>query len=55
MTFLGPNDILILNKNNGTVYRILNGTILKDPLLDVKVADQRERGLLGITTSKDNE
>jgi len=53
MSFAGPDDILILNKNNGTVYRIVNGTILKGPLLDVNVANKRERGLLGITTSED--
>lgn len=54
MTFLGQ-DMLILNKNNGTVYRIVNGSILDRPLLDVNVANKRERGLLGITTSKDND
>jgi glucose/arabinose dehydrogenase len=54
MTFLGPNEILILDKNNGTVYRILNNTVSDKPLLDVNVANKRERGLLGITTSKDN-
>src|SRR5919199_6428222 len=25
MAFLGPNDILLLQKNNGTVERIVNG------------------------------
>ncbi len=53
MTFLG-RDILILDKNNGTVYRIANGSILDGPLLDVNVANKRERGLLGIATSRDN-
>ena len=28
MTFLGPNDILVLEKNNGTVQRIVNGKML---------------------------
>ena len=54
MTFLGPNDILILEKNSGAVYRILNNTLSDKPLLDVNIANERERGLLGITTSKDN-
>jgi aldose sugar dehydrogenase len=54
MSFVGSDDILILNKNNGTIYRILNGTILKDSLLDVNVANKRERGLLGIANFKDN-
>ncbi len=54
MAFLGPNDILLLNKNNGKVYRILNNTLSDDPLLDINVANKRERGLLGIATDKDN-
>jgi glucose/arabinose dehydrogenase len=53
MTFLG-DDILILNKNNGTIYRIKNGTMLDTPLLDVNVANERERGMLGIAHYKDN-
>jgi glucose/arabinose dehydrogenase len=53
MTFMG-DDILILNKNNGTIYRIKNGTMLNTPLLDVNVANERERGLLGIAYYKDN-
>ena len=48
MAFLGPNDILVLDKNKGTVNRIVNGTMLKEPLLDVNVATLTERGMLGI-------
>jgi aldose sugar dehydrogenase len=48
MDFLGPNDILVLEKNNGTVQRIQNGTMLLDPVLDVNVANKYERGMLGI-------
>lgn len=51
MTFVGTNDILFLNKNNGTVNRIVNGVLLKEPLLDVNVANKRERGMLGIATT----
>ena len=51
MTFLGIDDILLLNKNNGTVHRILNGSFFEEPLLDVNVANNRERGLLGIASS----
>jgi len=40
-----------LNKNNGTVNRIVNGVLLKEPLLDVNVANKRERGMLGIATT----
>ena len=48
MAFLDVNDILILEKNEGTVKRILNGTVLPEPLLDVNVANKNERGMLGI-------
>jgi glucose/arabinose dehydrogenase len=53
--FLGPNDILILEKDNGTVRRIENGVMLEEPLLDVNVANKKyERGILGIAIAKDN-
>jgi aldose sugar dehydrogenase len=54
MAFLGPNDILVLEKNTGKVHRIVNGKILPEPLLDVNVANQAERGLLGIAIANDN-
>jgi aldose sugar dehydrogenase len=50
--FLGPNDILVLGKNNGTVTRILDGKMLQEPLLDVTVANKTERGMLGIAVAK---
>jgi len=53
MTFLGE-DILILNKNDGAVYKIKNGTVEDTPLLDLNVANKLERGLLGIANFKDN-
>jgi glucose/arabinose dehydrogenase len=46
--FLGENDILVIEKNTGQVKRILDGEILNEPVLDVNVASQSERGLLGI-------
>jgi aldose sugar dehydrogenase len=52
MAFIGPNDILVTEKNTGTVQRILNGEILEEPLLDVNVNGEDERGLLGISVSK---
>lgn len=52
MAFLGANDILVLEKNNGTVWRITNGTISKKPLIDVNVANGVERGMLGIAVKK---
>jgi glucose/arabinose dehydrogenase len=50
MAFLGPNDILVLEKNKGTVQRIINGTMLREPLLDVDVVGND--GLMGIAVSK---
>ena len=52
MAFLGPDDILVLEKNQGTVRRIVNGNMLNEPLLDVNVANSKERGMLGIAISK---
>jgi aldose sugar dehydrogenase len=46
--FLGENDVLIIEKNTGQVKRILDGEILNEPVLDVNVASESERGLLGI-------
>jgi len=54
MAFLGPNDILVLEKDNGTVQRIVNGKILPEPVLDVDVANKFERGLLGIAVAKNS-
>src|SRR5712692_4006561 len=53
MAFLGPDDILVLEKNKGDVLRVLNGEIQKSPLLHVNVATPfLEWGLLGIAVSK---
>jgi aldose sugar dehydrogenase len=54
MTFIGPNDILVTEKNTGTVQRVLNGEILDEPLLDVNVNGEDERGLLGIASSENS-
>jgi aldose sugar dehydrogenase len=52
MAFLGPNDILVLEKAKGTVDRIVNGNLIAKPLLKVNVASEVERGMLGIAISK---
>jgi aldose sugar dehydrogenase len=52
MAFLGPEDILVLEKNEGTVRRILNGVLLDEPLLNVDVANGGERGMLGIAIAE---
>jgi aldose sugar dehydrogenase len=51
MAFLGPNDILVLEKQRGTVQRIVDGKMLPEPLLDVNVATQIERCMCGIAIS----
>jgi aldose sugar dehydrogenase len=49
MEFLGPNDILVTEKNTGKVIEIKNGTA--KTILDLNVANLGERGLLGIAIS----
>ena len=55
MEFIGPNDILVLSKNDGKVMRITDGVMLKQPLLDVEVANLVERGMLGIAIAKNDK
>jgi aldose sugar dehydrogenase len=52
MAFLGPDDILVLEKEKGTVQRIVNGKLLPTPVLTVNVASQVERCMCGIAVSK---
>ena len=46
--FLGPTDILVTEKDAGTVRRIINGIELKQPLLNVSVATSSHRGMLAM-------
>ncbi|HET8847740.1 MAG TPA: PQQ-dependent sugar dehydrogenase [Nitrososphaeraceae archaeon] len=55
MAFLGPDDILLLEKNTGKVQRILNGSLQQEPLLQVKVGTEVELGMLGIAISKNQQ
>jgi glucose/arabinose dehydrogenase len=55
MAFIGPNDILVTEKNTGNVQRITDGIISSQPLLHVVTTKKDERGLLGIATSINNE
>ncbi|HVF64853.1 MAG TPA: PQQ-dependent sugar dehydrogenase [Casimicrobiaceae bacterium] len=48
MAFIGTNDILVLQKNDGRVRRVLNGVLQAGQVLDVAVDNASERGLLGI-------
>jgi glucose/arabinose dehydrogenase len=61
MAFLGPGDILVLEQDRGTVQRVVRGQMLDTPVLDVNVANERERfgiheerGLLGIAVTDDD-
>ena len=54
MAFLEDDDILVLEKNNGTVKRIIHGQLQPEPLLDLDVANQGERGMLGIAIARNN-
>ena len=54
MAFIGPDDILVLQKNDGTVHRIVNGKVIEKPLLQVEVSQGVEWGMLGIAVSKND-
>jgi aldose sugar dehydrogenase len=51
MAFLGPQDILVEEKDSGTIRRIVNKTELPQPLIAIKVATYAHRGLLGIAVA----
>lgn len=51
MAFTGSNEFLILERNEGKVYRVTNGEMDSKPLLDVNVATDGYRGMLGIAVS----
>src|SRR5512143_2255943 len=48
MAFLAADDFLFLEKNTGRVRRVVGGVLQADPVLDVAVNNDNERGLLGI-------
>ena len=52
MAFVGPSDILVLEKDTGMVKRIVDGKVLPKPVLDINVANSVERCLCGIAVSK---
>lgn len=53
MDFVKSDDILVLEKDKGTVRRIVNEELLEQPLLDLNVATQYDRGMIGIAVSDD--
>src|SRR5687768_8881971 len=48
MAFIDNNNILVLEKEKGTVRLISNGILQETPVLEVDVNSNNERGLLGI-------
>jgi aldose sugar dehydrogenase len=53
MAFMDTNNILVLEKT-GSVRLISNGILQEQPVLNVPVNSQSERGLLGIATLEDD-
>ena len=49
MTFLGPNDILITEKNTGNIIRSVNRVISPQPILHVSATKKDERAALSIS------
>jgi glucose/arabinose dehydrogenase len=47
MAFIGPRDMLVLEKGSGQVKRVVDGTV-QGTVLDLAVNSASERGLLGI-------
>jgi hypothetical protein len=50
MAFLGPDDLVVLDRDNGIVFR-LTQRVKSGPLLDVNVATRRYMGLIGVAVS----
>ena len=53
MEFIGE-DLLVLEKNSGTVRHIKDNVLLDSPVLDIEVSNYGEHGLLGITSVENN-
>ncbi|HKU49475.1 MAG TPA: PQQ-dependent sugar dehydrogenase [Nitrososphaera sp.] len=51
MAFVDEDRILVLEKDNGTVRLVEDGRLIEEPALDVAVANENERGLLGIAVA----
>ncbi len=47
MAFIDNNNILVLEKEKGTVRLVSNGILQEEPVLEVNVDSRSERGLLG--------
>ena len=54
IAFLGHNEILLLEKNTGNVFRIVNGNV-SNLVVRLNVSFEDERGLLGIALSRNDK
>jgi aldose sugar dehydrogenase len=50
ISFLGPDDFLVIEEDTGMVKRVVNGQI-SQTILDVAVSTEDSRGLIGIDTA----
>lgn len=48
MRFLDENNILVLQKNDGKVRLVSDGDLREEPVKQADVANEAERGLLGV-------
>ena len=48
LVFLGPSDMLVLEKGSGQVKRVINGVLQANAVLDLAVNSASERGLLSL-------
>ena len=53
MSFVGPSDLLVLDRDEGKVFRIIDGKISGGSLIDLDVGTVGYRGLLGIAIATD--
>ena len=55
IAILSPDEILVTEKDKGTVQRIVNGKISDKPLIDLDVSGFAEEGLVGIAIANSTE
>jgi glucose/arabinose dehydrogenase len=53
MSFVGPSDLLVLDRDEGKVFRIIDDKISDGSLIDLDVGTIGYRGLLGIAVATD--
>ena len=55
MAFLNPDEILVLEKDEGKVVRVVNGNISNNTVLSLDIVHPDERGLLGMALQKKSD